>query len=223
MPMSYAYKKGSSTFSQHDVRSVWSLKLESTGSLADGGIDRIELLRDFHYEEHGWWMWGAWFLLGLALLVTKRYAKKFWFPMHFLHAFLGYFTLIVTIVFAFKVAKWEIPATLHEIVGWIVVVVAFFGSLSGMFTAGTMKFYKGDKLWTEKERVERVAKIHRYFGYLMLFVGNIGIFTGIEAYYHGKLESLTRDKWHVQHMLIWILCIVIFESIYRCRNKYSRG
>jgi len=48
-------------------------------------------------------MWIAWFWVGMALLVTKRYAKKFWFPMHYLHVLLGYFTLIVTIVFMFKV------------------------------------------------------------------------------------------------------------------------
>jgi len=52
-------------------------------------------------------MWVAWFCVGLALLVSKRYAKKYWFAMHFLHALLGYFTLIVTVVFALRVAKWE--------------------------------------------------------------------------------------------------------------------
>jgi len=50
MPMCYAYKKGGSSFEKHDARSVWSLKLNSSGSLADGGLDEAELLRSDMYE-----------------------------------------------------------------------------------------------------------------------------------------------------------------------------
>jgi len=42
-----------------------------------------------------------------------------------------------------------------------------------------MRFYNGDKPWPEKERVERVAKIHRFFGYFMLLFGNLTVMTGL--------------------------------------------
>lgn len=45
--------------------------------------------------------------MGLLLLITKRYAKKFWEPMHILHTLLGYYTIVVTIVFAIKITSWD--------------------------------------------------------------------------------------------------------------------
>lgn len=170
-------------------------------------------------------MWIAWFWVGMALLVTKRYAKKFWLPMHFLHALLGYFTLIVTIVFMFKVVKWDAPSDPHEVIGWLVVVVTIPGAMSGVFTAATMKMYKGDKPWTEKQRVERVAKIHRYFGYVMLLLGNWGIMSGVGNYYQYKLFGLVeeRNNWGFYSMFIFLTLVITFEVIYRLRNKYSKG
>ena len=41
--------------------------------------------------------------VGLLLLITKRYAKKNWNCMHVMHAILGYFTLLVTLVWTFKI------------------------------------------------------------------------------------------------------------------------
>ena len=115
------------------------------------------MLRNPEYEQHGLWMWAAWFPVGLLLLVSKRYAKKAWMSMHFLHALLGYFTLIVTIIFALNVTDWEPTKTVHNMFGSVCVVVAIIGSMSGSFTAGTMRLYNGDKPWTEKERVTRIA------------------------------------------------------------------
>lgn len=125
--------------------------------IADGGLDKSEMLRNLDYEEHGLWMWAAWFPIGLLLLVSKRYAKKAWFSMHFLHAFLGYFTLIVTIVFALRVTDFKPMESVHNMFGTVCILVAVVGSLSGSFTAGTMRFYNGDAPWSEKERVTKIA------------------------------------------------------------------
>mmetsp|Transcript_23454 Transcript_23454/g.31424 ORF Transcript_23454/g.31424 Transcript_23454/m.31424 type:complete len:138 (-) Transcript_23454:1699-2112(-) len=96
--------KGSATFTRHDARGVWSLTLKATGEAETGGLDESELLRVPAYEEHGWWMWSAWYVVGLLLLITKRYAKKHWHLMHYVHALLGYFVLAVTIVFVAKIS-----------------------------------------------------------------------------------------------------------------------
>ena len=69
------------------------------------------MLRNYEYEEHGWWMWAAWYPLGMLLLITKRYAKKFWLVMHYLHGFMGHFVEIVTIVFVWKVSHGHIHFT----------------------------------------------------------------------------------------------------------------
>ena len=103
MPMCWAYKN-SATFSKHDAHGVWSLTLSEEKGAEAGGIDEKELLRIPKYEEHGLWMWSAWYVVGLLLLITKRYVKKHWISMHYLHALLGYFTLAVTIIFVAKIA-----------------------------------------------------------------------------------------------------------------------
>ena len=93
-----------------------------------------------------------------------------------------------------------------------------------MFTAATMKAYKGDKPWTEKQRVERIAKIHRIFGYIMLFLGNWGIWSGLSDYYQYKLYSLGgRVNWGSYSMILFLILVITFEVIYRLRNKYSKG
>ena len=51
-------------------------------------------------ERHGWGMWWAWFVIGLLMIVTKRYAKKHWKFMHYAHAILGAVVIIMTIIFA---------------------------------------------------------------------------------------------------------------------------
>lgn len=143
--------------------------------------------------------------------------------MHFLHAALGYFVLIVTIVFAIKVNGMEFNMGFHNILGYVCTVVTIFGAFSGMFTAATMKAYKGDKPWSEKERVERVAKIHRIAGYTMLLLGNITVMTGIGYYFNDKLEGDDRKIWGFQSLLLFIVLVGVFEMIYRLRNKYSKG
>ena len=78
---------------------------------------------------------------------------------------------------------------MHYTVGTITLFLTILGSLSGTATASIMKAYNGDKSWSEKEKVQRVAKIHRWFGYAMLFVGNYTCMSGIGFYYGHKLKG----------------------------------
>ena len=103
LPMSYGFVSGSAAWRQHDDKGVWTIKVLADGIVVEGDLDITDLLRVDEFEQHGWWMWSAWYIVGLLLLVTKRYAKKTWTLSHYLHAVLGYFILIVTIVWAFKV------------------------------------------------------------------------------------------------------------------------
>lgn len=107
--------------------------------------------------------------------------------------------------------------------GWAFTIFAIFGSISGIFTIATMRFYKGDKPWSEKERVERVAKIHRIFGYLMLLFGNITIATGLSYYFKEHLERDDYKNWAVGSLWGFNILVLLFEVTYRLRNKYSKG
>ena len=225
MPMIYAYKEGTGDWTKHDRYGIWSMQFSSTGVSLDSELDEDdlrELLRDYTAEAHGWAMWSAWYVVGLLMLITKRYAKKTWKLNHFVHAILGYLILIVTLVYGFNVAKYEF-SSLHQTIGLLFLPVALIGALSGSFTAGTMVMYKGDKDWSEKERIERVAKIHRYFGYTMLFLGMIVVSTGINHYFDERLLGDDRKILSPISALTFAFLVFLFEAIYRLRNKYALG
>ena len=223
MAMSWAYKTSSTAWERHDERGVWSLTLTSAGDAEEGGLDETELLRNFEFEAHGWWMWSSWYIVGLLLLVTKRYAKKHWHFMHFFHAFLGYFVLAVTIIMILSITKWQIGG-IHTTVGWVCCIITIPGALTGSAAATIMRFYNGDKDWSEKERVTRIAKIHRWFGYVMLLMGAAGMTTGIGYYYKFIIKQEADGmQLNMLSLLSFIFLIIIFETIYRVRNKYSLG
>lgn len=168
-------------------------------------------------------MWFAWFFVGLLLLITKRYAKKIWKVGHYLHAILGYFVLIVTIVFALSITNWGPLENIHNALGSLTVIITIIGSLSGTIAAATMRFYNGDKEWSKEERVQLVAKIHRYFGYLMLFIGNACIMTGAGHYYGDRLKNDERRVLGIFSLFVFCFLVIICEGIFRVRNKYSMG
>lgn len=168
-------------------------------------------------------MWGAWFIVGLLLLITKRYAKKTWTLNHYIHAFLGYFTLAVTIVFALRVTQWSPFDTIHNALGNLCVIVTILGCLSGTMTAALMKAYNGDKPWSKEEKVQLVAKIHRYAGYTMLFIGNAAIMTGVGHYFGDRLKGDERRVLGIFSFVVFCILVAIFEAVFRIRNKYSMG
>lgn len=222
--MSYAYRKGTSDFSKkHSDWGVWTMMIQPSGEVTHAKLNITEFMRSENIELHGWFMWSAWFVVGLLLLVTKRYAKKTWVFSHYLHAILGYFTLIVTLVFAFRVAKFEPFESIHNALGTLCVIVTIVGSLSGSATAALMRGYNGDKPWSKKEKVQVVAQIHRIAGYVMLFVGNAAIMTGFGNYFNHRLQGDQRSVLGYFNMIVFVLLVAIFEAAYRIRNKYSMG
>jgi len=223
LPMIYSYKKGTSNWVKHDEYGVWSLKVDASGGVGDAGLDESELLRNYEFEAHGWWLWSSWFVVGLLLLVTKRYAKKHWNVMHFLHSFLGYFVLVVTIVYSAKLIHWNFTEGLHHAFGTIHLFLTVLGCVSGTATALVMRAYNGDKPWSEKERVEKIAKIHRWAGYVMLLVGNVTCATGIGYYFGHVMNEDSRKVLSIVSILTFVFFVMIFEAIFRVRNKFSLG
>lgn len=168
-------------------------------------------------------MWSAWFVVGLLLLVTKRYMKRTWKLSHYLHIILGYFVLFVTLIMAYRVTNFEPFENLHSGIGSVCVILAIIGSIMGSLTAAMMQFYNGDKPWSKSEKVELISRIHRYFGYVMLLVGNAAAMTGIGTYYGDRLKGDERRILGIFSMLVFCILVAIFEAIFRIRNRYSMG
>ena len=159
--------------------------------------------------------------VGLLLLVTKRYAKKHWNWMHLLHAVLGYFTLVVTLVWSFKIIdyfSWKISAEVHTAFGLSAAILCIIVALSGSCTAGLMQFYR-EKDWTPKEKVTYAGKFHRITGYFMLFLGNVTIVTGVWEYYAETLLNNTMAPIGLVSLFIFCLLVMIFEFFYRMTNR----
>ena len=151
--MCVGWKKDTKRFVKHDQWDNWTFKVTEKGDVDSEAVDFTDLLRSDKLEQHGWYMWSAWFIVGLLLLVTKRYAKKTWTLSHYLHMLLGFFTLGVTIIFALNVTKWEPFDDIHNALGSLTVVCTLFGSFMGTYTAALMQFYNGDKPWSKEEKV----------------------------------------------------------------------
>ena len=183
--MIVGWKKGTGEWTMHDGHRVWSLTISSVGKAEEGGLDETELLRNFEYEEHGLWLWCAWFIGGILMLISMRYTKKYYTFVHYFHAVLGYFILIVTVTFVFKLTggtHWHLFGSTHTTFGNLCLIVTLIGAISGSLTAGMMRF-KNDKPWTAEEKATKVARIHRWFGYFMILLGNFSAASGIGHYY----------------------------------------
>lgn len=193
----------------------------SSGIVTEGTLDLTDLRRNDFYESHGWWMWSAWMPIGLLLLATKRYGKGQWSCMHALHAVLGYFTLVVTLVWAFKIFDyfdWKLNTDLHSIAGLAAVILCVIVAISGSTTAGLQQFYK-EKEWTPKEKVTRVGKFHRYAGYLTLFIGNATAMTGVAHYYSEVVRDDSMTPLGVLSLGVFCCLVMLCECFYRRKNR----
>lgn len=178
--MCYAYRTGSGDFIQHKVRDVFSLKFSASGTAAAGDADLTELRRNTFYESHGWWMWTVWIPIGFLLLATKRYFKKQYSCMHFIHVVCGYFCMLTTLIWTIKMLKyfdWKINSDPHSILGIAACSLTVIVAASGSVTWGLM--FKNPSEWKANEYVTSAGKFHRYCGYLMLALGNATAFSGI--------------------------------------------
>jgi len=139
--MCYAYRAGNGDFVQHKERDIFSIRFSSSGLAVGGNLDLAGLRRNSFYEAHGWWMWACWMPVGFLLLATKRYAKKHWSCMHYLHGLLGYFCLVATVVWALKILNyfnWKVNSDVHSILGVAAAILTVIVGLSGSITAALL-------------------------------------------------------------------------------------
>ena len=170
-------------------------------------------------------MWGSWFLIGLLLLITKRYAKKYSVIMHYLHAFLGYFVLVCTLIFAFKLQDWEFSHSPHNAMGTIMIFFTILVTISGSLAAALMRAASPEP-WTEKEKSMIVGKIHRFSAYIILLFGNLTVSSGMGHYFGDILDNDWGEdrSWLAGFSTAtFAILVVLMEALYRIRNKFALG
>ena len=169
-------------------------------------------------------MWFIWMPVGLALLITKRYMQKQWKLMHTVHAILGCIVLYITFQESMNVYwhhKWLYKFAHNTIPDNTVSLLSVLVCFSGIYTQCIMAYYKGDKPWSKTEKITMIGKVHRYFGYVMLFVGNMACALGFANYIENFMgrKDVTNPGW----VSLVIFCVTVFicEYIYRRVSRRS--
>jgi hypothetical protein len=98
-----------------EVNSDWGLFKIKVGS--DGNI-KLTAIDTGHNRlaVHGVFMYTLWFVLGIVLLVTKRYIKSKWLAMHIAHIVVGLAVLLSTLGLGVKVLafyNWHVHPDYH--------------------------------------------------------------------------------------------------------------
>ena len=73
-----------------------------------------------------------------------------------------------------------------------------------------MQWYTGDKPWAERDKVYRVAQVHRYSSYIMLLLGN-GVCSGGIATYFSKIGYGIWGVFGVSSSAIFLFLVVLHE------------
>ena len=173
--------------SKHDEKEVFGIRINSDGTIASElDTSMLDVPYPAYFDKleiHGWVMWSMWFVLGLTLLISKRYATGMGvIIMHMVHFIAGWIVVILTLLsgsLAIKEMGWPIVDNNepHGIFGLIVMI----GSVLMLFT-GVFVIVRGkenmQKPWDPSEQKQRLMKFHRIGGYITLFFGNFTVFTG---------------------------------------------
>ena len=167
-------------------------------------------------------MWTVWMPVGFLLLATKRYFKKQWSCMHFTHSLLGYFCMLTTTIWTFKMLDyfdWKVNDDIHSIAGIFASCLTLVVGLSGSLTAGMMQF-KDAKPWKARESVTSVGKFHRYAGYFMLFIGNATAMSGIQHYFADIVMDQQASYLGLISLCTFCLLVIVCEIFYyRVQSK----
>ena len=143
--------------------------------------------------------------------------------MHLLHTLLGYFCMMTTIIWTFKMLSyfnWKVNDDIHSVAGVATCCLTLIVGLSGSLTAGLMQF-KDAKPWKARESVTSVGKFHRYAGYFMLFIGNATAMSGIHHYFNEIVLDQQAGSLGLISLLSFCLLVLICELFYRRQNWQS--
>lgn len=84
---------------------------------------------------HGWVMWVGWGLFGMAMIISARYMKQYWYINMYIHAFCGSVIMILNFFYGFGAImqqKWRIDKGLHPIAGSILTIAGPIVTIGGI-------------------------------------------------------------------------------------------
>ena len=106
----------------------------------------------------------------------------------------------------------------HSILGLIALIFTLFVGITGFITAAMMQWYDGERAWSERDKVYKVAKVHRVSSYLMLLLGN-GVCSGGIATYFSKIGYGVWGTFGVCSSIFFLLMVGLHECIMRRYNR----
>lgn len=138
-----------------------------------------------------------------------------------MHNIIGFIVTMVTLGTCFQVyayVDWKQKANPHSILGLIALLLTIFVGITGIITSSMMQWYNGDKAWVERDKVYKVAKVHRYSSYFMLLLGN-GVCSGGVATYFSKIGYGIWGTFGVSSSIFFLLMLGLHEFFMRRFNR----
>ena len=219
MMMCYSFRTEGFELEKHEGIGRFTLNFQSDGQVSGkNGLDLPWL------SIHGWWMWAIWMPNGLLLLISKRYIQKYWKLMHYLHAIFGHIVLWITIRESINVYahhNWLWKFKLNTIPDNTVALLSILVCISGQYTQSMMDYYKGDKPWSKTEKITMIGKVHRIFGYIMLFIGNLACGLGTENYVVNFMHRPDLIPSGFISLLVFCVLILLMEIAHRLKSRKS--
>ena len=84
-----------------------------------------------------------------------------------------------------------------------------------------MDYYKGDKPWSKTEKITMIGKVHRIFGYIMLFIGNLACGLGTENYVVNFMHRPDLIPSGFISLGIFCALILLMEIVHRIVSRKS--
>ena len=128
---------------------------------------------------HGIFLQFSWCLMGLAQFGVNRYCKKYWWLHMWAHRIIGTLMTLFTYIFGILAIKsmGKVSVGFHEIVGCIYLAFTGMLLLGGVATRSILR----RSTWNTPFAL-RFKMMHRTFGYLLLFLGQVQIQVGGHDY-----------------------------------------
>jgi len=132
------------------------------------------------YLLHAIFTWLPWTVLCLAMFITNRWFAHVSDKMQYIHAFLGWLVMILTLAFVFLLfvfEGWDVD-DLHQIIGFSVTVVSVYMVGNGIATY----YVKNESRWNSQQKIKLMRQTHKILGFMSFFAGAITIWLGFEEW-----------------------------------------
>ena len=156
-------------------------------------------------------MFVSWGIFGMVQIFSTRYLRAYWKTNMWAHRISGTFILIITIalgIVGIKNNGWILVGnSIHNVIGLIVFFATFFVAVGGVFARSRAR-----RLEWKTKVIHRVKGIHKFFGRIMIILGQVSILTGVLIY---NSNNSTKSPLGVIDIIVFFAIVLITEIFYR--------